>query len=1227
MRNKVLKTLSLFILLAILFIPSTAFAATQIYSSTETKNYSSAKTGRTYYLGPSETYSRFKTSFYHQINDGNKKYIAYCLDPNWNSPQNGAGKITGSKSPSLKNKYGQAVNMTLLKNIMAAGKQQGTWDTAAHFKNSAGKEEKRYYLATQILIWEVMMGGRTNYSTSLNTPANHSTTFDTYDFVKTESKLKDAYEGILKIAKELSDEGKASYSFGNKYILKWSDSKGKYVSTDTITVGSYTYSKNNSDVAVSKNTSNNTITITTASELSSYKKLTFNFKYGISLDEQFKWFTFNTSSGNQRMVLAYYQGSNSGSLEVKTESGKFAIAKYDLSTGKFVADSEFKIYKCKSEKSCDKSPVKTVSIPLKNNKAISDDITIKKSGLYKFVESKSPGNYNKLKDFFVMLTIDKDGKVSMKVDKKYEDYVKFTKATSSTVAYVRIYDEAKTFTISKLDGSDKKTKIKGATFQIKNSSGTVMKFKKLSDGNYEYNTSGKTTKLVSKNLSSYTVKGLPVGSYILEETAVPSPYELSGTASDRQTKFKIDKTAFLQTLNSSNKYVKNTDVVIKVYNYKARYFTISKVDADNNKVKVNGATFQIKNSSGTALKFKKTSEGNYEYNTSGTVTNLVSQKLSSYTVKSLPEGSYILEETAVPSPYKLPDTVSARQKKFKIDKTDYLQVLDSNNKYVKSTSATITVENKKSGSFVIAKVDGDDTSTQIKGATFQIKNSGGTVMKFNKIAAGSFQYSTSGTVTSLVDANSSSYVIADLPEGTYTLEETAVPSPYELPSSTSDRQTKFKRVSGDYLQVLNGSSYVKADKATITVKNYQAQSLTIAKIDGHDNKTQIKGATFQIKNTSGTVMKFTSANGVFSYNTSGTVTNIVDSSLSSYTIKGLPVGEYILEETAVPYPYLLSTNVNQRQTKFKVDKTDIVQVLDKNNKYVKADKATVKVKNYKTTVNINKTGSAGTVVPGVVFELYDANKTNRILLSNVGSEYRYDTSGTALNLTTNAKGKIVINYLPEGVYYLKEVEVPSESGLRIDPNNQWQKIVVTLNEKSNNIPKNISNAQGTFCFYKMDENGNYLDKGIFKLQKYNEEKNEFIDVTLKQTANKTFIIDESGSGSPTFTPVSGKLTCFEQVQSKTKYKIVEIEAPEGFILPTDKADMEVEVSMNEFGYANGDAVLFNKRITEYNDAEAQAELVVGISTGMNKINYVLIIGGIGLVIGILIFIKKKMDKK
>ena len=522
----------------------------------------------------------------------------------------------------------------------------------------------------------------------------------------------------------------------------------------------------------------------------------------------------------------------------------------------------------------------------------------------------------------------------------------------------------------------------------------------------------------------------------------------------------------------------------------------------------------------------------------------------------------------------------------------------------------------ESGKFKITKKD-STTNKNIKGAVFEL----------HKCNA---SYSSCSKVTTIDMKNSAvSSDITVKKSGNYMLKETKVPTGYD---KMADLTFTLNIDDNGKVTVKNSSvKYVK-DSPILNLVLYNEQKLfNIKKVDGNGNAS-VKGATFQIKKADGTIVKFKKdKEGKYIYDANGTVTSLVSANLNTYSVSLLPVGEYILEETNVPSPYVLAKDEQERQTKFKIDSKNFLMTYNySTKKYVKSSNVTITVKNYRTRIIIQKRGLKNAVVPGVVFELYDSTKTNQIPLRLENGEYIYNQGGTPVQLVTNNKGQIYINSLNTGTYYLKEISTPVDSGLIIDPDNEWTKLTVSVKRSSAtayNITKEIRNAKGTFCFYKIDEDGNYLDSGKFKLQMYNTKTSKYEDKSLIFNSDKTYKIDATNkSDLYVFSPVSGGQTCFVDVDAKGKYRIVELEAPKGFLLPSSSEAM-AEIEINEYGYASGDAVIMNRKIKVGTGANAQAEFIVNIQTGQDRINYIIIISSVVLLIGILIYVNKRIDKK
>lgn len=540
----------------------------------------------------------------------------------------------------------------------------------------------------------------------------------------------------------------------------------------------------------------------------------------------------------------------------------------------------------------------------------------------------------------------------------------------------------------------------------------------------------------------------------------------------------------------------------------------------------------------------------------------------------------------------------------------------------KTLEGSLSVKTE-SGKFKITKKD-SSTKKNLLGASFDI-------YKCNDTNCSSKSKVTTADLTTKAISDD----ITIKKSGKYLFKEVKTPFSYEkvgdfyVNFTIDDNGNVTAKSDATFLEVVSVSS---SNPILNLIVYNDAKQVAIKKvgINSDNSQVNVNGATFQIKDSSGNLVKFISEKGIYKYSKNGTITSLVNSNSNLYKISLLPQGEYTLIETNVPYPYVLPKNQIDRETKFKIDKEYNMYEYDKKtNKYIIVPNATLVVENYKTKVELEKVGYSGKPLPGVVFELYDSKKQNQIKIKSLGDgKYEYDQNqNTPIQLITNSKGKIVVEYLPEGTYYFKEVK--TLDGYAIDPENEWTKFTISIDGSKNNTKYvKVTNAKGEFCFYKIDESGNYLSGGLFKLQVYNEKTSKFEDVALNfDKSDKMFTIDTTGkSDLYTFETISNGQTCFKEMNTKGRYRVVEIEAPEGFILPKI-SETDAEIVINENGYAIGSAVIINKKITVGEGAEAQAELIINISTGQERMNYIIIISILLLIITGLFIIRKKIDKK
>ena len=179
------------------------------------------------------------------------------------------------------------------------------------------------------------------------------------------------------------------------------------------------------------------------------------------------------------------------------------------------------------------------------------------------------------------------------------------------------------------------------------------------------------------------------------------------------------------------------------------------------------------------------------------------------------------------------------------------------------------------------------------------------------------------------------------------------------------------------------------------------------------------------------------------------------------------------------------------------------------------------------------------------------------------------------------------------------------------------------------LEESISNATKQFNFYKVDENGNYLSGGKFKIQKYNEDLAKFEDIKITSVPNdgtyqrEADIFKEDPNGKVQFTLAHGIAT-FIEMKANTTYRVVELEAPKGYQVANVENGAIIKIDRN--GYAKGSATIINQK-RSLEGSTAQAELIIEIQTGQKVIKYGLIIGGTLIIIAglmaTLVYISKK----
>lgn len=396
-------------------------------------------------------------------------------------------------------------------------------------------------------------------------------------------------------------------------------------------------------------------------------------------------------------------------------------------------------------------------------------------------------------------------------------------------------------------------------------------------------------------------------------------------------------------------------------------------------------------------------------------------------------------------------------------------------------------------------------------------------------------------------------------------------------------------------------------------KNFKIYSLD-------ENNIPLHGVTYQIKDSKDELVRFNLYDGnIFGYDKDGPITSL-NLDTASYPIALLPEGEYKIVETAVPSPYILSSDESNNITKIKINSKGELFIYDSIQKiFISANDSTVQVKNYKTRVGVITTGN-GMPLTGVIYKLYREDKSTEVASSIISPGYfNYDPNGGIVDYYSNSDGLISINNLPPGTYYFKQITTQEGYVIhsdfieaKIDINKQGN----TVNGSNFTDTFNISNTLNAFNFYKTDIHGTYISNGKFKVQRYNAELSKYEDVKIIDV-NGAYT-EDSENGRLQFTTTNG-FASFVNMKAGT-YRIVETVAPEGYERAGYKDTASVIIDEN--GNASGLMVLKNKTLVT-NGSDASAELIVNIQTGQPRIMYAAIIITLILIIGLLIYFNKK----
>ena len=332
------------------------------------------------------------------------------------------------------------------------------------------------------------------------------------------------------------------------------------------------------------------------------------------------------------------------------------------------------------------------------------------------------------------------------------------------------------------------------------------------------------------------------------------------------------------------------------------------------------------------------------------------------------------------------------------------------------SEAKIAIYSDSLGTAQIKKVwehKHDSSSTQASNSDiyFTIKNSSGSAVKATG-KAGSYTYSTSGSVSQFKLNSSNTFLVKSLPAGTYTV--------YEFGNDGNGIPNYTRKNLSQTVTVTAGGT------GTVTFKNTRNTGTgevikTWVDTNGNaiaasNNVERNKQIYFRIKNADG---KYITVNGTKysgSYTFTGTSTKAtslyVNPSTGTFTVSDLPTGKYTVYEYGSPEGY--SVNKAYQTITISRDKTSSVSFINSE------DSGTAQIKKVWLSDTTLSASEKANLEKNVYFTVKDANGKYIKVTGSAGAYVYAGTQTTANNLKLSGS-KFNVSKLPMGTYSVTEI--------------------------------------------------------------------------------------------------------------------------------------------------------------------------------------------------------------
>ncbi len=509
--------------------------------------------------------------------------------------------------------------------------------------------------------------------------------------------------------------------------------------------------------------------------------------------------------------------------------------------------------------------------------------------------------------------------------------------------YVHITGEFYDLTVKKVDSYTGEA-LDGAVFQLTQDGSAVGL---TQTGNGRYTAGGSTTQFTTQN-GTAVISGLPGGSYQLVEVSAPS------------AAYTASASGGIQLASNASVTVQNAPTELN----------ITKTNAVTNAA-MQGITFTMLDSNGTAVKLSKAADGTYRPDSNGS-TDIVTDASGKAKVMYLPKGKYTLRETT-PAGYK-PQADAA------VNLTG---------------GANVTAKNEPLA-LMLTKVD-SFTGKTLAGIAFTLLDASGNPVKLTKKSDGVYHYDPNGTV-GFVTGDNGTATVYYIPTGAYTVRETT-----ETATGYAEAKDVPVTVTND-----NGSeapATVRFANDPITLEFNKSDALT---------KEPLDGGVFQLKDASGAVVKLKQIEaGSYRPDKDGGETFITKN--GEAVIRYLTPQKYTISEVTPPSGY-----------KADADKTVNVTAANDVSNAAKAS-----MQDQPLAIEFAKTDAlTGKAIDGGSFALLDKEGKTVKLRKVSNGVYTPDSKGG--EAFTTYEGSAKIGPIDPDTYTIREVKAPSGMAMAAD---------------------------------------------------------------------------------------------------------------------------------------------------------------------------------------------------